>query len=384
MSPSPPLPPTGFVAALFRCHCRWAGDGADVEARTLVAKVFDTGPPTPTTTDGLIISELGRAFRAELGLYDHAKRKRWGRGVQGSGGLASGALRLPAFVGSAFDTREGRGVVLMEDLDERGGRHADLGGPLPEEDLTRAVKAVGAFHALHWKEGVGSASMSLTREGLAGEGSSQWPPRLFGPDAMARRREELRNLLEANGSRLRAEAPTGWAFLEGMAAGEEAWRPWGGREVFIHGDFAPNNLYFTNDAVVAVDWEKCGMGPPMWDLAVLLGTALTAGARRERTEEALQQYHEQIAGVAEGYSLEECREEYRRLLPCLAAWLLGTLGGLPGAEDGVGPREQDWEVVRVLALIEDAAAAASEPGGSSVKGGGLSGGEGEGAPSRRA
>jgi aminoglycoside phosphotransferase (APT) family kinase protein len=112
------------------------------------------------------------------------------------------------------------------------------------------------------------------------------------------------------------------AFTEGFLMGGT------GPRVLIHGDYRLDNLLFAPDgAVLAVDWQTMELGSPGRDLAYFLTTALSREARRANEAELLRVYHDQLGayGVA-GYSLEDCRTDYRRGM--LQAPFITTVGAL--------------------------------------------------------
>jgi len=88
----------------------------------------------------------------------------------------------------------------------------------------------------------------------------------------------------------------------------------GDPRVLVHGDYRLDNLLFAAGGQVwAVDWQAMELGPPGRDVAYFLATALDRETRRAHEAELLRAYHEQVLsyGVS-GYSLEDCRTDYRR------------------------------------------------------------------------
>jgi hypothetical protein len=80
-----------------------------------------------------------------------------------------------------------------------------------------------------------------------------------------------------------------------------------------HGDYRLDNLLVTpGRGVVAVDWQTVGVGLPARDLAYLISTSFEAAERRAHEREVIEIYQQALhrSGV-EGYSLEECEEDYR-------------------------------------------------------------------------
>ena len=72
----------------------------------------------------------------------------------------------------------------------------------------------------------------------------------------------------------------------------------------LHSDLRADNLLFApdGDAVVLIDWQGAGVGPPSWDLAYFLTQSLTVEDRRAHEDELLDRYLGELhaAGVAAG------------------------------------------------------------------------------------
>ena len=82
----------------------------------------------------------------------------------------------------------------------------------------------------------------------------------------------------------------------------------------VHGDYRLDNLMFPprGAGVTALDWQTVTVGPPLRDVAYLLGTGLEVEARRAHEARLVATYHrELVARGIEGYSLEQCMEDYR-------------------------------------------------------------------------
>ena len=82
----------------------------------------------------------------------------------------------------------------------------------------------------------------------------------------------------------------------------------------VHGDYRLDNLLFTGDGAVVVDWQTVSWGPAMLDASYFIGGCLDTATRRAGERELLGIYHRALAeeGVA-APSFEQCWEEYRRL-----------------------------------------------------------------------
>jgi aminoglycoside/choline kinase family phosphotransferase len=82
----------------------------------------------------------------------------------------------------------------------------------------------------------------------------------------------------------------------------------------IHGDYRLDNLLFgpDDDDVVAVDWQTAALGPPLRDVAYLLGTSLEPDQRRASEQALVEEYHHGlVAGGVDGYDVDRCWDDYR-------------------------------------------------------------------------
>jgi hypothetical protein len=94
-------------------------------------------------------------------------------------------------------------------------------------------------------------------------------------------------------------------------------KAWTDPLVVVHGDYRLDNLMFATDSeplsATVLDWQGTRLGPPLIDVAIHLGSSLSPEDRRAHQDELLRGYHDGLlaAGV-EGFTLEDCRESYRR------------------------------------------------------------------------
>ncbi len=85
----------------------------------------------------------------------------------------------------------------------------------------------------------------------------------------------------------------------------------------VHGDYRLDNLLFHPDperaTVAVVDWQTCGHGPALADVAYFVGAGLLPADRRAVEEDLVRGYHRGLlaAGVT-GYDWDRCWHDYRR------------------------------------------------------------------------
>jgi Ecdysteroid kinase-like family len=81
----------------------------------------------------------------------------------------------------------------------------------------------------------------------------------------------------------------------------------------IHGDLRGDNLMYSGEEVVAVDWQGARRGPGARDVSYVLTSSLDEQQRRDTERSLIARYHEKLidAGAAAG-SLNDTWESYRQ------------------------------------------------------------------------
>ena len=89
-----------------------------------------------------------------------------------------------------------------------------------------------------------------------------------------------------------------------------------------HQDFRIDNLLFGAERVVVLDWQTMNVGPPLWDVAYLIGTSL----RDRKSHEAalLQHYHQESARHGYTGDADALRRDYRVGALCGFAVAVGS------------------------------------------------------------
>lgn len=81
----------------------------------------------------------------------------------------------------------------------------------------------------------------------------------------------------------------------------------------VHGDYRLDNLLFTPEGCVVVDWQTVSWGPVMTDAAYFLGGALTPEDRRAHEQDLVRAYHDELlARGVQNFGWDLCWDEYRR------------------------------------------------------------------------
>jgi hypothetical protein len=83
-----------------------------------------------------------------------------------------------------------------------------------------------------------------------------------------------------------------------------------------HGDYRLDNLLFGGSpearSVAVVDWQTCGLGNALSDVAYFIGAGLLVDDRRPNEEALVRRYHERLAGAGVELVWEDCWRSYRR------------------------------------------------------------------------
>ena len=127
-----------------------------------------------------------------------------------------------------------------------------------------------------------------------------------------------------------------------------------GAQTLVHIDFRLDNLLFKHDDtdVVVIDWGDNCLGPPGFDVAHFLATCVPAENRRAWEAEAIATYHAALGPkVRRDYSLNACRRDYQRFLPCV--FYIPALIAALEPENDRGRVLRRVAVDRGVAAIED-------------------------------
>ena len=240
-------------------------------------------------------------------------------------------IRTPALFYSDYDAGSQNFVLVMEDL---GGMDmADqLEGATPAQ-ASCSIRAAATLQGHYWGK-----SHELSRSGAVDILCPKNRPALqvlylacLGPclDRFGSLLSgEMSRLIERYGTRLAAH-------FADMAA-----RP----RTLVHGDFRCENMFFATDGadgIAVIDWQVCGIGLGLYDVAYFLGDSVTTQTRRDIERDAVAAYHDILCRMGvKGFSYEDCWRQYREVM--LAGLMVPVIMG--GA--------LDWADERSLGLVE--------------------------------
>ncbi|MBH77751.1 MAG: hypothetical protein CL897_05950 [Dehalococcoidia bacterium] len=226
------------------------------------------------------------------------------------------AARVPLCYGAAFKGWRSY-ALLLEDLSQLESMSQMDSGPRDRAD--KIVEMLAGLHAQWWESDRLKAA--------------SWLP-------SSQRQSELNTPLVEGGWEMFAERIVPKVDPNFMPIGERLVRDFAGifergassAATLVHGDFRIENFLFgekdTPDEVVLIDWQLSGYGSGMRDMAYFISQGFDPNERKAVEDDLLSKYHTALVnhGVT-GYSLTQCREDYRLgLLWSLYAPIIGMTG----------------------------------------------------------
>ena len=324
---------TNAFGRLLRCHLTIAG-GVAADPATVIVKL-------PTADR--------RAFRFAKWMSMHERECLYYRRV-----ARHARIRSPALLYGDFDEDTHRFVLVLEDL-RRLETPVQVAGVAPAR-ARLAVRQIAELHGQFWG--------AVDHPALAGCSDVLGPKfrrfmqiacLLCLPVVLERFGDsfspQTRRLIEALGPRITAH-------YAAVAAGPRT---------FVHGDYRGENLFFGpeggGDGFAVVDWQGCGLGAGLYDVAYFLGANVVPGDRRRIEREAIEEYHDIVCRLGAGdFTVEDCWQSYRQnMLSVLMPCMLGC-GGLDLADRRLHALVKSG-LERALAAIEDLDAAEFLPRG---------------------
>jgi hypothetical protein len=240
----------------------------------LVRPIYATGASGPRSVVAKFAADREGSLASALRSGSHERELRFYDEL-----APATPVRVPAFHGAWYDPASARFLLLQEAIDVDPTVDQILGIDIERAALVMVEMA--RLHATWWHD-----PLLSTRD---------WLPRLDAPT----RRHNLTTI-----------AASGWAPLCGLvgdAIGDDDRRI--GADLparidaalvrlaalpstLLHSDLRADNLLFApdGDAVVLVDWQGAGVGPPSWDLAYFLTQSLTVEDRRAHEGELMACY----------------------------------------------------------------------------------------------
>ncbi|MDE2787142.1 MAG: phosphotransferase [Chloroflexota bacterium] len=306
---------------LYRCRLI-AGDGQAADPASVIVKL--------PSSDAM-------AFRFSRWLSLHRREYVFYRDV-----APLGYVRVPTLFYGDFDAESNRFVLVLEDLGHLRGIPQSVG-----VDATRArcaMRQLAGLQGRFWEADDPALSACGDFLSTRQRRIMQTVYLLTLPAAFDR----FGDLFTDRTRRLALEF--GFRIAAHFAALSA------GPKTVVHGDFRADNMLFGDgeqDAAALIDWQGCGIGCGMYDVAFFLATSVTSDLRRRIERDALDEYHDIVSGSGvENYTREDCWHSYRQnILGTLMPMVIGC-----GAMDMSDPQlvGQSRELLsRVLTAIEE-------------------------------
>lgn len=273
---------TGQMCDSVRLHVAYAaGEGAG--PATLVAKLPAADPSSRATAMSL------RNYEIEVRFYQQL--------------APSLPVRTPGVHHAEIDVATADFVLLLEDLApaETGDQLRGCSVPQAEAALDELVK----LHAPRWDDPALAELEWLHRDPEASRAFLTGLLPVLWAGFQDRYADRLGAEVHEAGSCL-------FGGLEQYLSVDTA--PW----TITHGDYRLDNLLFGADGadgadrVAVVDWQTCGHGPALNDVAYFIGAGLLPEDRRPVERALVERYHAGLAAAGVSYDWDRCWTAYRR------------------------------------------------------------------------
>ena len=206
------------------------------------------------------------------------------------------AVSLPTCYFVAYEPEHDDYVVLLEDL--APAVPGDQLAGLDPRQAADAIEELVTLHAAGWDDPALAALPWLNRNSADAAA--------FSASLLAALYEGFR---ERYADRLTPEV---FKVIEDFLPGLGAYlTPPEGPRTLVHGDFRADNLLFGGARPVVLDWQTCGYGPALADLAYFLGSSLPTPSRREHERALVRQYHSSLTAHGVDMTWAECWDGYR-------------------------------------------------------------------------
>ena len=313
---------TNALGNLFRCRLVAPGGGAANPASVIVK--------IPTSN--------ALALRLARWLSLHRREYVYYRDIAPHSGV-----RAPSLLYGDFDARSHRFVLVLEDL---GGMEAipQIAG-IDAARTHRAIREIARLQGRFWEAADDPVLSSCGAFLTAGESRIMQTLYLLTLPAAFARFGDLfttaaHRLAEAFGTRIVAH----------FAATAD------GPKTVVHGDYRGDNVLFGGAGragLAVIDWQGCGIGCGMYDVAFFLGTSVTIDERRRIERAVVGEYHDTVCRMgARNFTIDDCWRSYRQnMLGTLMPMVIGC-GGLDMSDPKLVRQTREL-LGRTLTAVED-------------------------------
>ncbi len=268
------------------------------------------------------------------------------------------SVRTPKLLHGDFKRKGNRFVIVLEDL---GAMKTYPEVPGADADQAAiAVRNLARIHGRFWNQENNSALKRIY--GLSSL-SYGFIERLMLQVCFMSVRRQFGHLFSDHSRRV-AEAV--FAELNSILAQLRA-----GPSTLVHGDYRLENMLFSDRAdsdlpsFAILDWQGCGRGCGLYDIAYFFATSLEIETRRNIERNLLQEYWTGLLqeGVTD-YSFDVCWQTYRMNLMTVLAIIIMIGGALGDSSDAELKQTKEVVLKRTLTAIEDHSVEELLPNGS--------------------
>lgn len=203
----------------------------------------------------------------------------------------------------------GHGIVLLEDLIQRGVTFGDPKIAASVDQVAQMLENFARLHARWWGRPEAKELGKLDRPMRKDAPSAEWPKR-NGPDVIARYLASPRGAGVPASVRDPARIDASfWAMIDDMAAANPG--------AVLHGDAHPGNSFFDADGSPGFyDWQTLSFGPWSHDVSYYVASALDIEDRRKSDRDLIRHYLDALRanGVANLPNFDEAWLVQRRYI----------------------------------------------------------------------
>lgn len=231
-------------------------------------------------------------------------------------------------------------VLLMEDLGDVTPPDQLVGAS--EDEVYSSVGNVAEMHAQWW--GATAESQPWMYDMHGEQEAERLRSMVYGP-ALEPCIEKFDYLLSAESRALLRTV--GERFAEGWARLSLP------LDTFVHGDYRQDNMLYLEDEAepLVMDWQISGRGKPVFDIAYFMCQSVDETIRERIEDDVLAFYTSKLADYGVEYPLEQCIDDYRRILLGCLVYPVTVCGSLDTANER-GKQLGETMLTRNLSAIE--------------------------------
>lgn len=247
-------------------------------------------------------------------------------------------VRTPRCFHAEIDAATSQFLLVLEDVG--GLRSVDQLVGCTFDDAAAALRTAARFHARWWEADLDDlATTFFTMNGDLNQfavpvmyGESWGAAKQFCPDLWP---ADVTAFMDRYGERIPQ-------ILDGIM----------GPNTLVHNDYRVDNLLWDGDDIVVLDYQLTAVATGMVDFAFLVAQSLPSDLRRERFDDLLDAYLDELAANGVQMDRDVALDKYRRSLVFGFMWPLGMMGGYDKLEPR-GRHLADTMLERLISAVRD-------------------------------